>query len=165
MRKNITLIGMPSCGKSTIGVVLAKVLGYRFVDSDLLIQEQEDQLLHEIIRDRGYEAFAKIEEEVNASIGGEKKVIATGGSVIYGQKAMEHFSETTTIVYIRLPLEEIKHRVGNIRRRGVLLKDGQTLDELYDERCPLYEKYAHIIVDSKGLSVEQLMDEILWKLQ
>lgn len=158
---NVTLIGMPGCGKSTIGVVLAKVLGYRFVDTDLLIQEQEGMLLHEIIREKGAEAFARIEEEVNAHVQGNKMVIATGGSVVYGQKAMEHLRSISTVVYIRLPLAELEHRLGNIRRRGVLLREGQTLTDLYEERCPLYEKYAHIAVDAMGMNVEQLMDEIV----
>lgn len=158
---NVTLIGMPGCGKSTIGVVLAKVLGYRFVDTDLLIQEQEGMLLHEIIREKGTEAFARIEEEVNAHVQGNKMVIATGGSVVYGQKAMEHLRSISTVVYIRLPLAELEHRLGNIRRRGVLLREGQTLTDLYEERCPLYEKYAHIAVDAMGMNVEQLMDEIV----
>lgn len=161
---NVTLIGMPGCGKSTIGVVLAKVLGYRFVDTDLLIQEQEGMLLHEIIREKGTEAFARIEEEVNAHVQGNKMVIATGGSVVYGQKAMEHLRSISTVVYIRLPLAELEHRLGNIRRRGVLLREGQTLADLYEERCPLYEKYAHIAVDAMGMNVEQLMDEIVKRL-
>ena len=161
---NVTLIGMPGCGKSTIGVVLAKVLGYRFVDTDLLIQEQEGMLLHEIIREKGTEAFARIEEEVNAHVWGNKIVIATGGSVVYGQKAMEHLRSISTVVYIRLPFAELEHRLGNIRRRGVLLREGQTLTDLYEERCPLYEKYAHIAVDAMGMNVEQLMDEIVKRL-
>ena len=162
--KNVTLIGMPGCGKSTIGVVLAKVLGYQFVDSDLLIQKQEGKLLHEIISQQGQEAFTKIEEQVNASIQGDKQVIATGGSVVYGAKAMEHLQQISTVVYIRLPLVELKHRLGNIRRRGVVLKEGQTLDDLYDERCPLYEKYADITIDALGMDVEQLMDAIVERL-
>lgn len=161
---NVTLIGMPGCGKSTIGVVLAKVLGYRFVDTDLLIQEREGMLLHEIIREKGTEAFARIEEEVNAHVQGNKIVIATGGSVVYGQKAMEHLRSISTVVYIRLPFAELEHRLGNIRRRGVLLREGQTLTDLYEERCPLYEKYAHIAVDAMGMNVEQLMDEIVKRL-
>ena len=162
--KNVTLIGMPGCGKSTIGVVLAKVLGYQFVDSDLLIQEREGKLLHEIISQDGLEAFTRIEEEVNASITGDKKVIATGGSVVYSEKAMKHLGEISTVVYIKLPLEELKHRLGNIRRRGVVLKDGQTLDDLYVERCPLYERYAAITIESLGMDVEQLMDAIVEQL-
>lgn len=164
MKKNVTLIGMPSCGKSTIGVVLAKVLGYTFVDSDLLIQKQEKHLLHEIISQKGLEAFIEIENQVNASITGEEQVIATGGSVVYGKEAMENLREISEIVYIRLPLDEIKSRLGNIRRRGVVLKDAQTLDDLYAERCPLYEQYADITIDALGMDVETLMDCIVLEL-
>ena len=165
MKSNITLIGMPGCGKSTIGVILAKVLGYQFVDSDLLIQEKEGRLLHEIIAQDGFLRFAKIEEEVNQSIQGKRQIIATGGSVIYGPKAMEHLSEISEVVYIKLPLEELKKRLGNIRKRGVLLKEGQDLDGLYLERCPLYEKYADIVIDAENLSVEELMEMIVNRIQ
>ena len=164
MKSNITLIGMPGCGKSTIGVILAKVLGYEFLDSDLLIQKKEGRLLHEIISQDGFLRFAKIEEEVNASIEGRKQIIATGGSVIYGELAMEHLREISEVVYIKLPLEELKRRLGNIRKRGVLLKEGQDLDGLYLERCPLYEQYADIIIDAEGLSVEELMEMIVDRL-
>lgn len=164
MKSNITLIGMPGCGKSTIGVILAKVLGYEFLDSDLLIQKKEGRLLHEIISQDGFLRFAKIEEEVNASIKGRKQIIATGGSVIYGELAMEHLREISEVVYIKLPLEELKRRLGNIRKRGVLLKEGQDLDGLYLERCPLYEQYADIIIDAEGLSVEELMEMIVDRL-
>lgn len=162
--ENITLIGMPGCGKSTIGVILAKVLGYQFVDSDLLIQSREGRLLHEIISKEGFQRFAQIEEEVNESITGKKQIIATGGSVIYGKKAMEHLRKISTIIYIKLPFSEIESRVGNIRKRGVLLKDNQDLKGLYDERCPLYEAYADITVDALNLSVEELMETIVNQL-
>lgn len=162
---NITLVGMPGCGKSTIGVVLAKVLGYQFVDTDLLIQERENRLLHEIIAQSGYAYFARVEEEVNASVTGRRLVIATGGSVVYGDRAMEHLRGISTVVYIKLPYEELQKRLGNIRRRGVLLKEKQTLMDLYKERCPLYEQYAHITIDAAGLDVEQLMDNIVHSLE
>lgn len=164
MKKNVTLIGMPGCGKSTIGVVLAKVLGYQFVDTDLLIQKQEDMLLYQIIKEKGLEEFMRIENQVNSEITGEKMVIATGGSVIYGEEAMMHLREISEVVYIKLPLQAIKKRLGNIRRRGVALKDGQTLKDLYNERCPLYEQYATITIDASGMDVEQLMDSIVQKL-
>jgi shikimate kinase len=135
------------------------------VDTDLLIQDVEGMLLHEIISVKGPEKFAAIEEEVNASIVGRRQVIATGGSVVYGALAMQHLRQISTVVYIRLPLDELKHRLGNIRRRGVLLKEGQTLEDLYAERCPLYEQYAHITVDAVGMNVEQLMDAIMERLE
>lgn len=162
---NIILIGMPGCGKSTIGVVLAKVLGYEFTDSDLLIQKKEGRLLREIIAEEGEEAFIRIENEVNAGIETDKHVIATGGSVIYGEEAMNHFRVIGTVVYLKLSYPTICSRLGNIRRRGVVLKDGQTLKDLYDERIPLYEKYADVIVDAEGYDIEGLMDEVVHELQ
>lgn len=158
--KNVVLIGMPGCGKSTIGVILAKVLGYNFVDSDLLIQEQEKCLLKDIIERDGLEGMIAIEEQVNADIKIENAVIATGGSVIYGARAMEHLREIGVVVYLRLSYETIEERLDNIRQRGVVFREGQTLKSLYEERCPLYEKYAHIIVDGEELGMEELMENI-----
>ncbi len=158
---NIILIGMPGCGKSTIGVVLAKVLGYEFTDSDLLIQKREGKLLREIIAEQGEEAFIRIEEDVNAGIQTERHVIATGGSVVYSDRAMQHLKEIGTVVYLKLSYATICSRLGNIRRRGVVLRDGQTLKDLYDERVPLYERYADVVVDAEGQDVEGLMDEVV----
>lgn len=162
--KNIVLIGMPGAGKSTVGVILAKVLGYNFIDSDLLIQEQEKCLLKDIIDRDGLNGMIAIEDQVNAGIKAEKTVIATGGSVIYGSKAMEHLRDIGTVVYIRLSLETIQKRLGNIRQRGVILRKGQTLKDLYEERCPLYEKNAHIIIDAENLGMEELMEQIAEQL-
>lgn len=162
--KNVVLIGMPGAGKSTVGVILAKVLGYRFIDSDLLIQEREKCLLKDIIERDGLEGLIAIEEQVNAGIVAENTIIATGGSVIYGKRAMEHLREIGVVVYIRLSLKTLKNRLGNLRQRGVILKKGQTLQELYEERCPLYEKYAHLVVDGEGLGIEELMEEIVKKV-
>ena len=159
-KENVVLIGMPGCGKSTIGVVQAKVLGYEFTDSDLLIQKQEGKLLREIIAEQGEEEFLKIEEAVNAGIRTERHVIATGGSVIYSDKAMRHLKEIGTVVYLKLSFASICNRLGNIRRRGVVLKDGQSLKDLYDERIPLYERYADITIDAEGYDIEGLMDEV-----
>ncbi len=147
---------MPGCGKSTVGVVLAKILGCRFLDSDLLIQEQEDRLLSEIIGQEGIEGFEEIENRVNAGINVKKTVIATGGSVVYGKEAMEHLKSIGAVVYIKLPYEEIKHRLGDLTKRGVAIRKGQTLRELYDERQPLYEKYADIIADEEGRSISEM---------
>ena len=144
---NIILIGMPGCGKSTVGVVLAKAVGYRFCDSDLLIQEKDGRLLSEIIDQEGTEGFNRIENEVNASIMTDHTVIATGGSVVYGREAMEHLSSIGVVVYIKLPYEEIEKRVGNLHNRGVSIRSGQTLRDLYDEREPLYERYADLTIE------------------
>ncbi|MBE5920961.1 MAG: shikimate kinase [Pseudobutyrivibrio ruminis] len=164
MKENIVLIGMPGVGKSTLGVVLAKELGFQFVDADLLIQERENRLLKEIIAEDGVEGFLKIENDVNASIRAEKTVIATGGSVIYGSDAMEHLKEIGTVVYLKLDYETLDSRLGNLKGRGVVLKDGQTLKDLYDERIPLYEKYADVIVDEGGLDLEQTLTQVLKQL-
>ena len=130
--KNIILIGMPGCGKSTVGVILAKIIGYSFLDSDLLIQEKDGRLLSEIISQEGLDGFNKIENKINASIDVSRSVIATGGSVIYGKEAMEHFKKIGIVVYIRLPYEEIAKRLSDLTQRGVSIKEGQTLLDLYN---------------------------------
>lgn len=149
---NITLIGMPGAGKSTIGVILAKRLGYRFVDSDLLIQEQEHRLLKEIIADEGLEGFKRIENRVNAELAVEHSVIAPGGSVIYCEDAMKHLKELGMVVYLRVSYEELSKRLGDLIDRGVALKEGQGLRELMQERGVQYEKYADFIIDEEGMT-------------
>jgi shikimate kinase len=163
--RNIILIGMPGAGKSTVGVILAKVLGCHFIDSDLLIQEQEKCLLKDIIERKGLDGLIAVEERVNSDIRTENAVIATGGSVIYGAKAMEHLREIGIVVYIRLSYETIAARLGNIRQRGVVFREGQTLRDLYEERCPLYEKYAHLVIDGEDLGMEELMEKIAVNIQ
>ena len=158
--KNIVLIGMPGAGKSTVGVVLAKNLGMSFMDSDLVIQEQEGKKLHEIIEECGTDGFVKVEERINASLNPTNTIIATGGSVVYGQKAMEHLGEIGTICYLKLSYESIRDRLGDLAQRGVVLKEGQTLLGLYQERTPLYEKYAHIVVDCENKSIREVVNEI-----
>ena len=160
MNNNIILIGMPGCGKSTIGVVLAKHMGFRFIDSDLLIQEQEHRLLHEIIEQNGLEGFNRIEEQVNASIKTESSVIATGGSVIYGARAMKHLREIGTVIYLQLPEELLKERLGDLNQRGVSIREEQTLHSLYLERIPLYEKYADIVINCTGKEIRDCVHEI-----
>lgn len=154
-KDNIILIGMPGSGKSTAGVVLAKFIGYDFLDTDLFIQDKTGKLLHELISEHGLDGFLKIEEEINASVNCHKSVIAPGGSVIYGEKAMEHFKKMGTIVYLKLSYEDVESRLGNLKSRGVALKDGMTLKDLYEERTPYYEKYADIVVDEHGQNVEE----------
>lgn len=159
-KKNVVLIGMPGAGKSTVGVVLAKKLGYRFVDSDLVIQEQTKKLLHELITEHGVDGFLKIEEKINAELDCENAVIATGGSVIYGEEAMEHLREIGCVVYLKLSYEEIEERLGDLTARGVALKPGQSLRDLYNERCPLYEKYAHVVQECDAKLVRQIVEEL-----
>lgn len=163
-RKNIVLIGMPGAGKSSIGVILAKVLGFNFIDADLLIQEREKRLLKDIISDEGLDRFMQIENDVNASIQASQTVIATGGSVIYGKEAMEHLSSIGLVVYLKLSYNSIKKRLGNISQRGVVLKEGQDLANLYDERCPLYEKYANLVIDCENLDIEATLGTIVEKI-
>lgn len=164
-KENIVLIGMPGVGKSTIGVVLAKVLGYKFMDSDLVIQEQTDRLLKDIIAEEGIDEFINIENKVNASINTEKSIIATGGSVVYGKEAMEHLSEIGTVIYLKLDLDSLSKRLGSLEKRGVVLKDGQTLEDLFNERTPLYEKYADIIVNEHHSTIQKTVNKIVEKLE
>lgn len=160
MKTNITLIGMPGVGKSTMGVILAKELGYSFIDSDLLIQNQEKKLLSQILDEVGTDGFLKIEDQVNASIKAERSVIATGGSVVYGEHAMRHLKEISTVVYLKLPYELLQKRLGNLHNRGVVLKDGQTLEDIFRERTVLYEKYADLVVDETGLDIEGTLRQV-----
>lgn len=157
---NIVLIGMPGAGKSTVGVVLAKKLGYAFLDSDLVIQSREKKLLHEIISEKGVEGFWAVEESVNESIETDRTVIATGGSAVYGRKAMEHLKRIGTVVYLKLSCAAVLERLGDLNERGVTMRDGQTFEELYDERIVLYEKYADITVDCEGLSIREIVEEL-----
>lgn len=158
---NVTLIGMPGAGKSTLGVVLAKVLNYQFLDSDLLIQKTEKRRLSRIIEEEGTEGFMAVENRVNASIKAEETVIATGGSVVYCEEAMRHLKEIGKVVYLKLSLESVSGRLGNLKGRGVLLKEGQTLADLYEERVPLYEKYADFVVDEEGKDLEESLQAVL----
>lgn len=155
---NITLIGMPASGKSTVGVLLAKRLGYSFVDVDIVIQEQEGRLLKDIIAEEGLDGFLDVENRVNATLSVHNSVIAPGGSVIYGKEAMEHLKKISTVVYLKLSYEAVEERLGDLTDRGVVLKDGMTLKDLYDERIPYYEKYADITVDETGIDAGGIVD-------
>ena len=161
---NVVLIGMPGAGKSTVGVVLAKKLGYRFIDSDLVIQDETGKMLHEIIAEQGTDGFLKVEEEINASLDCHRTVIATGGSVIYGPKAMEHLRKIGNVVYLRLSLDASAERLGDLNERGVALKDGQTLQDIYNERVPLYEQYADITMDCEQKMIREIVAELAERL-
>lgn len=165
-KENIVLIGMPGVGKSTVGVILAKVLGYQFIDADLVIQKRENRLLHEIISEEGLYGFLKAEENANVYIAQneEKSIVATGGSVVYCEKAMQELKKTGRVIYLELEYDQLKKRLGNLKGRGVVLKDGQDLRGLYEERIPLYEKYADLTVNEKNLDVEQTLQKIVDRL-
>ena len=152
--RNIVLIGMPGCGKSTVGVVLAKALGMDFVDSDLVIQSTMGATLAQLIEQHGDDGFRDIENRVNASIDVQNSIIATGGSVVYGAEAMAH-----------LTCENITERLGDLHARGVTIKPGWTLRDLYNERCPLYEQYADIVQDCDGLRLRDVVAELQKKLK
>jgi len=164
MKDNIILIGMPGVGKSTVGVILAKILGYRFLDSDLLIQESQGMLLKDIIEQKGVDGFVHIENQINKSINVNRTIIATGGSAVYGAEAMEHFSNIGHIVYLKLDLEHLEKRLGDIKNRGVVLRKGQDLKGLFEERTALYEQYADIQIDESGMDIEQTVETLIRKL-
>ena len=164
-KNNIVFIGMPGAGKSTLGVVLAKVLGFEFLDSDLLIQRQEGRKLSDILETEGPEIFKQIENQVNASIRTDRTVIATGGSVVYCQEAMEHLKKTGLVIYLELSLPELGKRLKNLRGRGVVFRDGQTLEDLYTERVPLYEAYADIIIRETGKDLEETLEEVIGEIR
>ncbi|MFQ9702529.1 MAG: shikimate kinase [Enterocloster clostridioformis] len=163
MKPNITMIGMPSSGKSTIGVLLAKRLGFSFVDVDIVIQEKEGRLLKEIIAQEGMDGFLKVEERINAELDVALSVIAPGGSVIYGEKATEHLKEISEVVYLKMSYEEMEKRIGNVVDRAWPLNWDLLLRDLYNERVPYYEKYADITIDEEerpGDTVDALRDII-----
>lgn len=158
---NVVLIGMPGCGKSSAGVLLAKTLRKDFVDMDLLIQNFEGRSLQEIIDDRGNAYFRDVEDAVIGNFRGDNYVVATGGSAVYSHENMQKFRDAgDTIVYIKTSCDEIVRRLSNIATRGVTLAPGQTVEDLYNERIPLYEKEAGVIVDTEGLDLEQTVTEI-----
>ena len=163
---NIILTGMPSCGKSTLGVLFAKAEMYGFCDTDLLIQQREKLPLFKIIEKHGIEGFSEIESGVVSSLGGyHRTVIATGGSVVLCEEAMENLRRNGTVIYIKLPCEEIKRRVKNITTRGLVMRPGETLDDVFRERAPLYEKYADITVDCTGLKTEESVEKLIRALK
>ncbi|MCR4675423.1 MAG: shikimate kinase [Lachnospiraceae bacterium] len=159
--KNIVLIGMPASGKSTIGVILAKVMGMDFLDADLVIQKREKKRLADIIEEVGVEGFLKVEEEALLSIEtNHPTVIATGGSAVYSEKGMGHLKEDAKVVYLEVSLEDLKQRLSNIKDRGVVVKNGQGVEDIYKERLPLYECYQDITISEAGKTPEDIVEEI-----
>lgn len=153
--QNIILIGMPGAGKSTIGVLLAKIMGKAFIDTDLLIQAREKRLLQEIIVEKGIDRFLEIEAEVILGLSVENSVIATGGSAVYSDSAITHLKQNGIIVYLKLPYPEIEHRINNMASRGIVFSKGQSLFDLYQERTPMYERKADQIIDCSGKAIEE----------
>ena len=152
---------MPGSGKSTVGVLLAKMMGYGFVDTDLLIQHFEGKKLYEILRDKGNDYFAETENKIISGVQARQTVIATGGSAVFGREAMEHLSSIGTVVYLKVSLRELRRRVKNFSTRGIMMKNGQTLDDIFTERSPLYEKYADITVNCTGGSLQKNAEKII----
>ena len=157
---NITLIGMPGSGKSTVGRALARASGLRFVDVDRVIIQKTGQTLAQILDAVGDDGFRQVENRVNAELDVQDAVIAPGGSVIYGPEAMAHLRAISTVVYLKIGCEALQRRLGDLHARGVTIRPGQTFRDLYDERCPLYARYAHITVDTNGLTLPQVVEEI-----
>jgi shikimate kinase len=159
--KNIVLIGMPGAGKSTVGVVLAKSLGMQFIDTDILIQERTGRMLQEILDEGGSDAFKRIEEETILSFHSPRAVIATGGSVVYSGDAMAHLKSRGVVVYLKISYEEMEARLKNITTRGILLLPGQSLRGMYDQRVPLYERYADLTVACSGEDFESVVGNVI----
>ncbi len=157
---NLILIGMPGCGKSTVGVVLAKALAMDFIDSDLVIQKEMGMKLSQLIDQHGDEGFRAIENRINAELTAENSIIATGGSIIYGEDAMRHLKDIGTVIYLKLSYEAIEDRLGDLHARGVTIQPGWTLRDLYNERVPLYEKWADITVDCEHLRLREVVEYI-----
>ena len=160
-KNNIILIGMPASGKSTVGVILAKILGYNFVDADIVIQEKEGRKLSEIIESEGIDGFIDVENRINSDIEVEKTVIATGGSVVYGKEAMEHYKNIGKVIYLKVDMDVLTKRLSDVKQRGVVMREGQSLVSLYNERSVLYEKYADITIDEKTKSMEEVVADLL----
>jgi shikimate kinase len=156
---NIILIGMPGAGKSTIGVLLAKVLGMSFIDCDLIIQKKEGKLLQEIIDEKGIDGFINIEKNTILELSAVGSIISTGGSVVLREESMNKLMKLGKIVYLKVDYNELERRVNNITTRGIVIKDEQTLYDVYEERTPLYEKYTNITIDCSNLTIEQILDK------
>ena len=160
MNRNLILIGMPGCGKSTCGVLAAKALCKSFIDTDLLIQKREGCRLEEIIAVRGEAAFLDLEGEIVAGLSAEHAVIATGGSVIFRDGAMQHLKQLGTVIYLKISLRELLKRLQDAKSRGVVLKEGQTFEGLYLERIWYYEHYADLTIDEGTMDFEGVVKTV-----
>ena len=164
-KDNIVLIGMPGVGKSTVGVILAKVLGFQFVDADLVIQEKEGKLLREIIAEEGPDGFIAVENRINSEIEAHHSVIATGGSVVYGKEAMEHFKEIGTVIYLKVSEKELESRLGSLKERGVVSNGKTTIEEIFEDRKRLYEKYADIVITQEGMDIRTIVEDMYSRIK
>lgn len=164
-KDNIILIGMPASGKSTVGVILAKIAGYDFIDTDLIIQRKTGEKLRTIIARRGIDGFLAVENAVCKEIDASHTVIATGGSAVYGKEGMEHLKKIGTVVYLDTAYPVLEKRLRNIRSRGVVIRAGQTLADLYEERIPLYRRYADLVIEEAGADSEAVVSMILEKMK
>ena len=160
-KKNIILTGMPTSGKSTIGVIAAKILGMDFIDTDILIQQREGKRLSEIIEENGTDIFLKCEEEALLSLDVNNCVIATGGSAIYSDKAMEHLKKDAFVVYLMVDKKELNRRLKDVKGRGVVLRDGESIDDMYETRVKLYERYADLTISEEGLTLEDTVEKLI----
>ena len=163
--KNITLIGMPGAGKSTIGVILAKSLLCGFTDTDLIIQNSTGKSLCQLIEEEGREGFLQLENDIICQAQFNNCVIATGGSAVYGEEAMAKLKAESTVIFLEVNVSELENRLSNIKTRGVAMKKGTTIKDLYNERLPLYRKYADFTLDCTGLTAEECVDRIVEKLK
>ncbi|MGN1001565.1 MAG: shikimate kinase [Oscillospiraceae bacterium] len=159
--KNIVLIGMSGAGKSTLGVLLAKALGLDFVDTDIVLQQRQGRKLQEILDAEGIDAFLRIEEETVCALRAGGSVIATGGSVVYSEKAMAALKSGGRAVYLHVDFPELQRRLGSISTRGIVIKNGCSLEDVYNERLPLYQKYADLTVECTGRGIEACVEEII----
>jgi len=159
---NYVLIGLPGSGKSTLGVLMAKYLGYSFLDADIVIQETTGKLLSEIIDDVGPEGFIEVENRIGCGINVDRTVIATGGSAVLGREAMEHYRENGKVIYLQMSYDEMLRRVSSdLRRRGVVIREGQTPRDMFEERCKLYTTYADVTIAEEHLNMEETLQKIL----
>ena len=164
-KENIILTGMPTSGKSTVGVILAKILGKDFIDSDILIQKREGAALSEIIENKGIDGFLECEEQALLAINVSNTIIATGGSAIYSEAGMKHLSEEAVVIYLKIGQEDLKKRLKSIKERGVVMRPGESLEDMYAARSELYERYADITVEEEGASVEDTVNAVAGALR